>query len=141
MTESFREALAESVRDFGRDVVEASGAQEAFKLIGNMDATFLDLKMPGISGIESLREVKPMAPVIALTAFAGISNTIEPIIGAFKHAEPQLRQVVDALANKLDEAINNNDAAAVAALFTEDGIFVAPHPMVSMPIISAIWDA
>jgi CheY-like chemotaxis protein len=33
---SFREALAESVRDFGHDVVEASGAQEAFKLIGNV---------------------------------------------------------------------------------------------------------
>jgi len=28
--------LAESVRDFGHDVVEASGAQEAFKLIGNV---------------------------------------------------------------------------------------------------------
>jgi CheY-like chemotaxis protein len=41
---SFREALAESVRDFGHDVVEASGAQEAFKLIGNVDAAFLDLK-------------------------------------------------------------------------------------------------
>ena len=67
---SFREALAESVRDFGYDVVEASGAQEAFKLIGNVDAAFLDLKMPGISGIEFLRESKPMAPVIVLTAFA-----------------------------------------------------------------------
>jgi two-component system NtrC family response regulator len=41
---SFREALAESVRDFGHDVVEASGAQEAFKLIGNVDAAFLTLK-------------------------------------------------------------------------------------------------
>ena len=29
----FREALAESVRDFGHDVVEANDAQEAFKLI------------------------------------------------------------------------------------------------------------
>src|SRR5271165_3191709 len=63
---SFREALAESVRDFGYDVVEASGAQEAFELIGNVDAAFLDLKMPGISGIEFLREAKPMAPVIVV---------------------------------------------------------------------------
>jgi hypothetical protein len=29
---SFRGALAESIRDFGHDVVEVSGAQEAFKL-------------------------------------------------------------------------------------------------------------
>jgi response regulator RpfG family c-di-GMP phosphodiesterase len=65
---SFREALSESVRDFGHDVVEASGAQEAFKLIGNVDAAFLDLRMPGISGIEFLREAKPTVPVIVLTA-------------------------------------------------------------------------
>jgi two-component system NtrC family response regulator len=83
---SFREALAESIRDFGHDVVEASSAQEAFKLINEVDATFLDLKMPGISGIEFLREAKPSAPVIVLTAFADSSNTIEAIrLGAFDH--------------------------------------------------------
>ena len=83
---SFREALGESVRDFGHDVVEASGAQEAFKLIGKVDAAFLDLKMPGISGIEFLREAKPIVPVIVLTAFADSSNTIEAIrLGAFDH--------------------------------------------------------
>jgi two-component system, NtrC family, response regulator len=83
---SFREALAESVRDFGHDVVEASGAQEAFKLIGNADAAFLDLRMPGISGIEFLREAKPIVPVIVLTAFADSSNTIEAMrLGAFDH--------------------------------------------------------
>jgi DNA-binding NtrC family response regulator len=83
---SFREALAESIRDFGHDVVEASGAQEAFKLIEEVNAAFLDLKMPGTSGIEFLREAKPLAPVIVLTAFADSSNTIEAIrLGAFDH--------------------------------------------------------
>jgi DNA-binding NtrC family response regulator len=83
---SFREALGESVRDFGHDVVEASDAQEAFKLIGHVDAAFLDLRMPGISGIEFLREAKPIIPVIVLTAFADSSNTIEAMrLGAFDH--------------------------------------------------------
>src|ERR1700757_4074180 len=83
---SFREALAESVRDFGHDVVEASGAQEAFKLIGNVDAAFLDLKMPGVPGIDFLREARPTTPVVVLTAFADSSNTIEAIkLGAFDH--------------------------------------------------------
>ena len=83
---SFREALAESIRDFGHHVVEASGAQEAFKLINDVDAAFLDLNMPGTSGIEFLREAKPSAPVIVLTAFADSSNTIEAIrLGAFDH--------------------------------------------------------
>ena len=82
----FREALAESVRDFGHDVVETSGAQDAFKLIENADVAFLDLKMPGMSGIDFLREARPTAPVIVLTAFADSSNTIEAIrLGAFDH--------------------------------------------------------
>jgi two-component system, NtrC family, response regulator len=82
----FREALAESVRDFGHDVVEASGAQEASKLIEDADVAFLDLKMPNMSGIDFLREAKPMIPVIVLTAFADSFNTIEAIrLGAFDH--------------------------------------------------------
>jgi hypothetical protein len=36
-----------------------------------------------------------------------------------------------ALGLKLDEAYNKNDAAAVAALFTEDGVLLAPDGMFS----------
>jgi DNA-binding NtrC family response regulator len=83
---AFREALAESVRDFGHDVLEASGAQEAFEQIESVDLAFLDLKMPGMSGIDFLRQAKPQIPVIVLTAFADSSNTIEAIrLGAFDH--------------------------------------------------------
>jgi ketosteroid isomerase-like protein len=39
--------------------------------------------------------------------------------------DPQLRQELDAFVKKFDEARNNNDAAAMAALFTEDAIIVA----------------
>ena len=35
------------------------------------------------------------------------------------------------LHRKLDEAYDKNDAAAVAALFTEDGLFVTPDGMLS----------
>ena len=40
--------------------------------------------------------------------------------------DPQLRQVVDAIDKKFDEVFDNGDAAALAALFTEDGIFLRP---------------
>jgi DNA-directed RNA polymerase specialized sigma24 family protein len=60
---SFREALAESCRDFGHDAIEASAPLEAFKLIEDADVAFLDLKMPNMSGIEFLREAKPAVPV------------------------------------------------------------------------------
>src|SRR5882762_6228169 len=39
-------------------------------------------------------------------------------------ADPQLSQELDALVKEFDEAKNNNDAVAVAALFTDDAILV-----------------
>jgi uncharacterized protein (TIGR02246 family) len=50
----------------------------------------------------------------ALPAFAQQSNT----------PDPQLRQALDDLFKREAEAYNNNDAAAIAATFTEDAIFV-----------------
>src|SRR6267378_4984434 len=112
----FREALAESVRDFGHDVVEANDAQEAFKLINNADVAFLDLKMPGMSGIDFLREAKPTAPVIVLTAFADSSNTIEAIkLGAFDHltkpiGRSDLQRVLSAALKKPKPIANERPA-------------------------------
>jgi Domain of unknown function (DUF4440) len=38
--------------------------------------------------------------------------------------DPQLRETLVALVKEYDETFNKNDAAALAALFTEDAIFV-----------------
>jgi ketosteroid isomerase-like protein len=38
--------------------------------------------------------------------------------------DPQLRQMIDTFAEKYAEAVNHNDAAAIAAFYTEDGVFV-----------------
>jgi ketosteroid isomerase-like protein len=43
----------------------------------------------------------------------------------------QDRQQLDALATKYADAVNKNDAAAIAALFTEDGKFVTPAGILS----------
>jgi ketosteroid isomerase-like protein len=39
-------------------------------------------------------------------------------------ADPQISEQVNALSKKYDEAVNNNDAAALAALYTEDAVLV-----------------
>jgi DNA-binding NtrC family response regulator len=84
--DAFRDALSETIRDLGHQVIEASRGDEAWERITEADVTFLDLKMPGMNGIDFLREVKPSTPVIVLTAFADSSNTIEAIkLGAFDH--------------------------------------------------------
>jgi uncharacterized protein (TIGR02246 family) len=50
----------------------------------------------------------------ALPTFAQEKETVDP----------QIIEQFNALAKKFEEAFNNNDAAAVAALFAEDAIFV-----------------
>ena len=39
--------------------------------------------------------------------------------------DPQITQKIRALSRAFDDAVNNNDAAAVAALFTEDAVLVS----------------
>ena len=55
-----------------------------------------------------------LAISFALPTFAQQTNT----------PDPQLRERYVALVKKYDEAANKNDAAAVAALYTEDAVFV-----------------
>ena len=59
----------------------------------------------------------------SLIALAGlVIGFIVPTFAQQKDTgDQELRQVADSLARKLDEAWNNNDAAAAAALYTEDG--------------------
>ena len=45
--------------------------------------------------------------------------------------EPQVRQQVEALNLKYDEAFNQNDAEAVAALFTADAVETGPEEAAS----------
>jgi ketosteroid isomerase-like protein len=61
--------------------------------------------------------------VVALVGLA-ISFAL-PIFAQQKDAaDPQIRQQLDALSQKYDEAFNNGDAAALAALYTEDAVLV-----------------
>ena len=82
--------------------------------------------------------------VIALVGLAICSAFLLPVFAQQKDAaEPPIVQQRDLLGSakaigefgdlhrKLDEAYDKNDAAAVAVLFTEDGLFVAPDGMFS----------
>jgi uncharacterized protein (TIGR02246 family) len=51
----------------------------------------------------------------AVPAFAQQKDTVDP----------KIFEQINAISKKHDEAIDNNDAAAVAALYTEDAVFVA----------------
>jgi ketosteroid isomerase-like protein len=60
-------------------------------------------------------------------AVLAISLTLPTFAQQTNAPDPQLRQMLDASIKKCDEAFNNNDAAALAALYTDDAVIVTDH--------------
>jgi uncharacterized protein (TIGR02246 family) len=72
-----------------------------------------------------------LAISFAVPIFAQQKDSVDPRI-AQQHdllGDAKALGEFGALGMKEDEAFNNNDASAVAALFTEDGVLVAPDGM------------
>jgi DNA-binding NtrC family response regulator len=88
---AMRDALGEAARDLAHDAHLAASGAEAIALLDAqaIDAVLLDLRMPGMDGIEVLRRVRARPhppPVTVLTAHATAANTIEAMrLGAFDH--------------------------------------------------------
>src|SRR3984885_7374995 len=61
-----------------------------------------------------------------LLALVGLAiSFVLPTLAQRKGApDPELRQMIDGFAKEYAEAVNNNDAAAIAAFYTEDGVLV-----------------
>jgi len=76
------EVLSERLRTRGMNVQTAESGEEALKKIqeSTFDAIVLDLAMPGLDGIETLRRMKEISPgiqVILLTGHATVQKSIE----------------------------------------------------------------
>ena len=61
-------------RRFACDIDTASGGQDALNMLraGNIDAVILDIKMPGLSGIDVIKEAKKFTPktkILAISAY------------------------------------------------------------------------
>ena len=88
---AMREALSEAARDLGHDPRMAVSGQEALATLDHeaVAAVLLDLRMPGMDGLEVLRRIRslPRPPAVTvLTAHATATNTIEAMrLGAFDH--------------------------------------------------------
>ncbi|SMP14136.1 two component, sigma54 specific, transcriptional regulator, Fis family [Desulfurobacterium pacificum] len=74
---SIRIVLRKFLTSQGHEVVEASNGEEALSILksGNVDLAFVDVKMPGKSGIEILDEVKDV-PIVIVTAYGTMDFTI-----------------------------------------------------------------
>jgi two-component system NtrC family response regulator len=104
---ALRDGLAETLTDLGHTPrLAASGREGLAALDGDVDAVLLDLRMPGMDGIEVLRRIRSendAPPVVVLTAFASAANTIEAMrLGAFDHlSKPIGREELKALLHRL----------------------------------------
>jgi two-component system response regulator PilR (NtrC family) len=85
--EVLRDVLETVLRREGFDVALAATGEEALSVLDEDDAidlVILDVMLPGISGIDTLRAMRianPSLPVIVITAFSSIDGAIE----AMKH--------------------------------------------------------
>src|ERR1043166_1185324 len=89
--EVLRDVLEVVLRREGFDVVLAASGEECLNVLDTeeVDLVILDVMLPGISGIDTLRALRisnPMLPVVVITAFSSIDGAIEAMkFGAFHY--------------------------------------------------------
>jgi DNA-binding NtrC family response regulator len=81
---SIRETIAEFLSSEGFDTLTASDGKEALEIIknGSIDILISDVRMPGMDGIELIKQVNTYASdtlVILMTAFASVETAIQAL--------------------------------------------------------------
>ncbi len=89
--ERFRTTLAKRLKEAGYSVDTVANGMDALGYLGKdpVDVIILDIKMPGLSGIETLAEIRKKhigIEVILLTGHADVPSAIEGMrLGAFDY--------------------------------------------------------
>lgn len=110
----FREAVVKKLEKRNLHCGSAQDGATALEMIKakNYDVVLLDVKMPGMDGIETLREIKkiaPMAEVVMLTGHASVESGINGIkYGAFDYLMKPMDMEI--LMRKLDAAYERKRA-------------------------------
>ncbi len=103
--QAHRLMLRENLQDRGYLVIEADSGEVGIESLQSKmaDLVLLDIKMPGMGGMEALRKIKalnPALPVIMMTAYATVQTAIEALkMGAGDYLLKPLN------IDELDEAI------------------------------------
>jgi two-component system, OmpR family, response regulator len=89
--QDFLETIVKRLKARNINVTAAESGYQALELLdgGDFDVVILDVKMPGMDGIETLREIKkkrPLVEVIMLTGHASVESGIQGMqLGAFDY--------------------------------------------------------
>jgi DNA-binding NtrC family response regulator len=106
--EKFVDYLFKRLINRGYDVVISLNGEDAIEKVKayNFDVVVLDVLMPGIDGIDTLREIKkikPLTEVIMLTGHASVESGIEGMkLGAYDYLMKPCE--TDELVSKINKA-------------------------------------
>jgi DNA-binding NtrC family response regulator len=110
--QEFRNTTVKRLEKRGLKVLGAESGEKALDILEHsyIDVVLLDVKMPGIDGIETLRRIrrlKPLVEVVLLTGHASVDSGIEGMkLGAFDYLmkpielEPLIEKLGDAYEKK-----------------------------------------
>ncbi|MBN1575816.1 MAG: sigma-54-dependent Fis family transcriptional regulator [Chitinispirillaceae bacterium] len=104
--ELFRDSIVETLRRLGHEIEAAADGPSACALMapGKFDLVISDMKMPGMSGIELLEQVKkidPDIPFLIITAYGAIETAVE----AMKKGAFDFIQKSDSLIRELEMTV------------------------------------
>jgi len=105
-----RKLLSDQVARMGFDAGTASSGEEALAALSksDFDVVLLDIRMPGLTGLDALREIRKLedAPeVIMLTADTSLGTGLEAMrLGAYDYlTKPATLDEIEAVVRKADE--------------------------------------
>ena len=128
----------------GYDVIEASSGPEGVTLAEREapDLVFLDIKMPGMDGLDALQRIKAASetlPVVIISGHGTVSTAVEATkLGAFDFIEKPLasERVLVTIRNALDQTrLRDENTSLKRAVEVR-------HQMVGeSPALRQVWDA
>jgi DNA-binding NtrC family response regulator len=105
-----RKLVSDQVARMGFDSVAAASGEEALDALSksDFDVVLLDIRMPGLSGLDALREVRKLEDppeVIMLTADTSLGTGLEAMrLGAYDYlTKPATLDEIEAVIRKADE--------------------------------------
>lgn len=115
------EVLEIVLRDEGMEVLKASSAKDALDLLRKteVDIVISDIRMPGISGVELLKEAKQLAPeavFILITAYASTETAIDALQhGAYDYlTKPfKMEELLNIVRHSLEKKTLKNEVASL----------------------------
>jgi len=121
------QAIANVLKNEGYEVIASGTGEEGIKEVENSrpELVLLDLRLPGLSGMEVLKEIKKHdvdLPVIILTGFGDIKSAVESIkLGAFNYiTKPFINDEIVLMIRKAFQEKNLNREVEILRQQLED---------------------